>query len=165
MLLRELKQIMKCKMSSRRNHPAEGDKDVRTRRVTAAIALRSSLRMTINLNHKMPQLQNQKAVVGVLRKAAKWQCDDPLRAVKIAMENRVAMKECLPKRLATYPCAIEEFANLQFHQKLIEHNQTLLEGPPPAMIPQLPPFKTELEPVLESKEGKNIIPPMKWTLP
>ena len=48
--------------------------------------------------------------------------DDPLRAVKIAIENRVAMKESLPKNLAAYPCAIEELANLQFHQKLIEHN-------------------------------------------
>ena len=81
--------------------------------------------------------------------------DDPLRAVKIAMENRVAMKESLPKRLATYPCAIEESANLQFHQKLIEHNQTILEGPPPAMILQLPPFKSGLEPALESKEGEK----------
>ena len=48
--------------------------------------------------------------------------DDPLRAIKIAMENRVVMKGSLPKKLATYPCAIEELANLQFHQKLIEHN-------------------------------------------
>ena len=38
--------------------------------------------------------------------------DDPLRAVKIAMENRVAMKESLPKKLATYPWAIEESTNL-----------------------------------------------------
>ena len=54
--------------------------------------------------------------------------DDPLMAVKIAMENRVAMNESLPKNLATYPCAIKESNNLQFHQKLIEHNQRILEG-------------------------------------
>ena len=83
------------------------------------------------------------------------QIDNPLRAVKIAMENRVALKECLPERITTYPCAIEKSANLQFHLKLIEHNQTILEGPPPAMIPQLPPFKTKLDPVLESKEGEK----------
>ena len=34
--------------------------------------------------------------------------DDPLQAVKTAMENRVAMKEKLPKELAEYPCAVEE---------------------------------------------------------
>ena len=81
--------------------------------------------------------------------------DNPLRAIKIALENRMAMKESLPKKLATYTCAIEELANLQFHQKVIEHNQTILEGPPLAMIPQMPPFKLELELVLESHEGKK----------
>ena len=83
------------------------------------------------------------------------QIDDPLRAVKIAMENRVAMKESLLERLATYQSPIEESANLQFYQKLIEHNQTILEGPPRAMIPQLPPFKSKLEPVLENQEGEK----------
>ena len=61
--------------------------------------------------------------------------DDPLMTVKIAMENREAMKESLQEKLATYPCAIEEAANLQFHRKSIEHNQAILEGPPPVMIP------------------------------
>ena len=81
--------------------------------------------------------------------------NDPLRAIKIAMENKLAMKERLPEKLATYPCAIEELANLQFHQKLIEHNKTILEVPPPAMIPQMPPFRSELEPVLEGREGEK----------
>ena len=48
--------------------------------------------------------------------------DNPLRAIKIAMEKRVAIKESFLEKLATYPCAIEETTNLQFHQKLIEHN-------------------------------------------
>ena len=81
--------------------------------------------------------------------------DDPLRAAKIAMENRVTMKESLPEKLTTYPCAIEESGNLQFHQKLIEHNQTILEGPPPTMIPQIPPFRSKLEPVLEKPKGEK----------
>ena len=42
--------------------------------------------------------------------------DDPLQAMKIAMENRVALKNELPKALAEYPCAVEESAQLQFHQ-------------------------------------------------
>ena len=64
--------------------------------------------------------------------------DDPLQAVKIAMDNRVAMKENLPKELAEYPCAVEESAQLQFHQKLIEHNQALLEELPPRLVHKLP---------------------------
>ena len=71
--------------------------------------------------------------------------DNPLMAIKIAMENRGARKESFPEKLGTYPCAIEEAANLQVHQKLIEQNQAILEGPPPTMIPQMPPFKSELE--------------------
>ena len=75
--------------------------------------------------------------------------DDPLQAVKTAMENRVALKKELPKALAEYPCAVEESAQLQFHQKLIEHNQTLLEGPPPRLVHRLPPFHSNLEPIIE----------------
>ena len=60
--------------------------------------------------------------------------DDPLQAVRNAMENRVAMKDKLPKELAQYPCAVEESAQLQFHQKLIEHNQALLEGLPTKLV-------------------------------
>ena len=77
--------------------------------------------------------------------------DDPLKAIKIAMDNRVAMKEKLPKELAKYPCAIEEAAQLQFHQKVIEHNQALLEGPPPKLVHKRPPFRNELEPISESQ--------------
>ncbi|MGJ2631344.1 hypothetical protein ACR8J5_22150, partial [Salmonella enterica subsp. enterica serovar Paratyphi A] len=75
--------------------------------------------------------------------------DDSLQAMKIAMDNRVALKNELPKALAEYPCAVEESAQLQFHQKLIEHNQTLLEGPPPRLVHRLPPFHINLEPIIE----------------
>ena len=77
--------------------------------------------------------------------------DDPLMAVKVAMDNRVALKENLPKQLAEYPCAVEESTNLQFHRKLIEHNQALLEGPLPQFLHRLPPFKTRLEPIDENQ--------------
>lgn len=73
--------------------------------------------------------------------------DDPLKAVKIAMDNRVAMKEKLTETIAEYPCAIEEATRLQFHKKLVEHNQELLEGPPPTLVYKLPPFKATLEPI------------------
>ena len=66
------------------------------------------------------------------------------------MENRVAMKEKLPKELAEYPCAVEESAQLQFHQKLIEHNQALLEGLPTKLVHKRPPFRNNLEPICES---------------
>ena len=71
-------------------------------------------------------------------------------AVKIAMENRVAMKERLREKLATYPCAVEEAANIQFYKKLIEHNQDILEGPFLAKIHHMHPFKSKLEPALEN---------------
>ncbi|MDM1593481.1 hypothetical protein, partial [Escherichia coli] len=82
--------------------------------------------------------------------------DDPLKAVKIAMDNRVAMKEKLPEPIAEYPCAIEEAARLQFHRKLVEHNQELLAGPPPTMVYKLPPFKATLEPIEEKSEHRSV---------
>ena len=77
--------------------------------------------------------------------------DDPLLAMKIAMDNRVAMKEKLPKELAEYPCAVEESAQLQFHQKRIEHNQALLEGLPTKLVHKRPPFQINLEPISENQ--------------
>ena len=46
---------------------------------------------------------------------------------------------------------MEEAANLQFHRKLIEHNQAFLEGPQPTRMHQMPPFKSKLE----SHESEN----------
>lgn len=78
--------------------------------------------------------------------------DDPL----LAMEGRIALKDKLPQKLAQYPCAMEEFANHQFHKKLIEHNQELLEGPRPKVIATLPPFKNSLEPINENQAMENV---------
>ncbi len=86
------------------------------------------------------------------------QVDDPLRAAKLAMEGRVALKEKLPTKLTEYPCAVEEAANLQFHRRLVEYNQELLEGPPPSMIHKLPPFMTKLEPIKEKSENDDLEP-------
>ena len=61
------------------------------------------------------------------------------------------MKEKLPKDLAEYPCDVEESAQLQFYQKLVEHNQALLEGPPPKLVHRLPPFRNDLEPISENQ--------------
>ncbi|MCO5577322.1 hypothetical protein L7F22_031150 [Adiantum nelumboides] len=71
------------------------------------------------------------------------------------MENRVALKEALPTKLARYPCAIEESANLQFHRKFGEHNQEILEGPPPSKVHRLPPFKANLEPIVDIHENER----------
>ena len=63
----------------------------------------------------------------------------------------MALKEKLPKELAEYPCAVEESAQLQFQRKLIEHNQALLEGPPPQLVQKLPSFHHTLEPIQEDQ--------------
>ncbi|MCO5546849.1 hypothetical protein L7F22_000286 [Adiantum nelumboides] len=55
--------------------------------------------------------------------------DETLEAVKIAMDNRVALKEaCLPN----------------------------LPGPPPKKVHKLPPFKANLEPIIESHESEEV---------
>ena len=51
---------------------------------------------------------------------------------------------------------MEESAQLQFHQKLIEHNQALLEGLPTKLVHKRPPFEINLEPISENREEMEL---------
>ncbi|MCO5560559.1 hypothetical protein L7F22_014174 [Adiantum nelumboides] len=51
-----------------------------------------------------------------------------------------------------FKCGVEESTELQFHQKLIEHNQAFLEGIPPRLVHKLPPFHNGLEPIIEENQ-------------
>ena len=51
---------------------------------------------------------------------------------------------------------MEESAQLQFHQKLIEHNQALLDGVPPKLVHKRPSFLSSLEPISENREEMEL---------
>ena len=106
---------MKYTTSLRRNHPIEEDKDVRTKRVTAANRPKELFENDHKSKSQDASTKKLESSGRSLKKGGSVtidQIDDPLRVVKIAMENKVAMKESLLERLATHLCVIEESANL-----------------------------------------------------